>query len=138
MKKLLLVSALPLFLVSGCATVKDYYYGDGSSQQRSSTIKVKNLPPSDSASGEARPVTVKSTREPAAVERPASRSKELTASEIRVVQHQLKRAGFNPGPIDGVMGEKTKAALRKYQRSRRLAANGSLDSKTLSSLGLKY
>jgi peptidoglycan hydrolase-like protein with peptidoglycan-binding domain len=37
------------------------------------------------------------------------------ASDVRMVQVRLKDAGFDPGPIDGVMGAKTKAALFRFQ-----------------------
>jgi peptidoglycan hydrolase-like protein with peptidoglycan-binding domain len=37
------------------------------------------------------------------------------ASDVRMIQVRLKDAGFDPGPIDGVMGAKTKAALFRFQ-----------------------
>jgi len=37
-----------------------------------------------------------------------------TASHVREVQEALAAAGYDPGPIDGIMGPRTKAALRKY------------------------
>jgi peptidoglycan hydrolase-like protein with peptidoglycan-binding domain len=37
-----------------------------------------------------------------------------TTSHVREVQEALAAAGFDPGPIDGIMGPRTKAALRKY------------------------
>ena len=35
--------------------------------------------------------------------------------EIRLIQVRLKDAGFDVGPVDGVMGFKTKAALLRFQ-----------------------
>ena len=35
-------------------------------------------------------------------------------SHVREVQEALAAAGYDPGPIDGIMGPRTKAALRKY------------------------
>ena len=35
-------------------------------------------------------------------------------AHVREVQQALAAAGFDPGPIDGIMGPRTKAALRKY------------------------
>jgi hypothetical protein len=35
-------------------------------------------------------------------------------AHVREVQQALLDAGYDPGPIDGVMGPRTKAALRKY------------------------
>jgi peptidoglycan hydrolase-like protein with peptidoglycan-binding domain len=41
----------------------------------------------------------------------------LTAEKIRQEQLRLKDAGFDPGPIDGILGPKTKAAMQRYQKS---------------------
>jgi Putative peptidoglycan binding domain len=49
---------------------------------------------------------------------------------IGQAQERLKAAGVNPGPIDGVLGPQTRAALRRYQASQRLPATGSLDEAT--------
>jgi len=50
------------------------------------------------------------------------------------VQEQLQKAGLNPGPIDGVLGPRTKAALRRYQASQGLPATGVLDEATRQAL----
>ncbi|HEY5347359.1 MAG TPA: peptidoglycan-binding protein, partial [Rhizomicrobium sp.] len=39
-------------------------------------------------------------------------------------QNLLNTLGFDPGAIDGVLGHKTRAALRLYQKSRGLPADG--------------
>jgi peptidoglycan hydrolase-like protein with peptidoglycan-binding domain len=39
--------------------------------------------------------------------------------DIRILQLRLRDAGFDPGPFDGVMGPKTKAALQQYQVTQR-------------------
>ncbi|HEY3024906.1 MAG TPA: peptidoglycan-binding domain-containing protein, partial [Pyrinomonadaceae bacterium] len=39
--------------------------------------------------------------------------------DIRILQLRLRDAGFDPGPFDGVMGPKTKAALQQYQVAQR-------------------
>jgi peptidoglycan hydrolase-like protein with peptidoglycan-binding domain len=36
---------------------------------------------------------------------------------VRSLQTRLRDAGFDPGPIDGVLGPKTRSALQKYQNS---------------------
>lgn len=58
------------------------------------------------------------------------------ASRIRRVQEALKSEGHDPGPIDGVMGPKTKEALREYQKQEKLQETGRLDQETLSKLGV--
>jgi hypothetical protein len=50
-------------------------------------------------------------------------------------QELLKEAGFHPGSIDGVLGPRTKAALRRYQASHGLPETGVLDDATQQSLG---
>jgi len=45
----------------------------------------------------------------AAVSAPGART-----SHVREVQQALVAAGYDPGPIDGIMGPRTKSALRKY------------------------
>ncbi len=52
------------------------------------------------------------------------------------VQKSLKAAGFNPGPLDGVIGAQTLSATKAYQRSKGLSTGG-LTMETLSSLGVK-
>ena len=48
----------------------------------------------------------------------------VNASIIRQVQMSLRDAGHNPGPIDGVIGYQTQAALKSYQRTNNLAEGG--------------
>ncbi|NJM91517.1 MAG: hypothetical protein HC861_01540 [Rhodospirillaceae bacterium] len=48
-------------------------------------------------------------------------SNELSSSDIRTVQTWLKDNGFDPGPIDGLAGKRTLAALNAYRQSIRLA-----------------
>lgn len=38
----------------------------------------------------------------------------VPASHVREVQEALKQSGYDPGPLDGIMGPRTKAALRRY------------------------
>ena len=51
----------------------------------------------------------------------------LKRSEFRLIQLGLAAAGYDPGPADGLIGEKTRAALRQWQASRGEAATGYLD-----------
>lgn len=47
-------------------------------------------------------------------------SNQLSPSDIRTVQTRLKENGFDPGPIDGLAGKRTLAALNAYRESIRL------------------
>jgi peptidoglycan hydrolase-like protein with peptidoglycan-binding domain len=46
----------------------------------------------------------------------------------------LKDRGIDPGPIDGVMGPRTSAAIREFQQKENLAVNGQLDPETRAKL----
>lgn len=48
-------------------------------------------------------------------------SRPLSKDEIKELQGKLSAAGFTAGPIDGVVGPQTQAALRRYAQSRSLA-----------------
>ena len=49
---------------------------------------------------------------------------------IGQAQEQLKAVGFDPGYIDGVLGARTRDALRRYQASQGLPITGQLDEAT--------
>lgn len=55
----------------------------------------------------------------------------LTLSERKALQQALKDHGFDPGPIDGVLGAQTRRALREWQKSRDLPADGYASADTL-------
>lgn len=54
--------------------------------------------------------------------------------EVKDVQRALARAGFNPGPVDGRLGKKTKAAIKAFQRRNNLKADGIVGERTWSLL----
>ncbi len=53
-------------------------------------------------------------------------------------QQALKDKGYDPGPIDGINGPLTRAAVRNYQEKESINADGRLGPKTLDSLGVKH
>ena len=48
----------------------------------------------------------------------------LSLEDRKEIQRRLKRLGFDPGTIDGVIGDKTVAAIRAFQSERGLSADG--------------
>ncbi|MBI2216984.1 MAG: peptidoglycan-binding protein [Candidatus Rokubacteria bacterium] len=57
--------------------------------------------------------------------------------QIKAVQEALKDKGHDPGEIDGLMGPKTKAALRDFQQKEGLKESGRLDKETMAKLGVE-
>ena len=55
---------------------------------------------------------------------------------VRALQARLRDAGFCPGPVDGLFGARTAAAVRAFQGARGLAADGVAGPLTLAALGL--
>ncbi len=54
--------------------------------------------------------------------------------EIVIVQKSLKIIGYNPGPIDGILGQKTRSALREFQDDYGIYISGYITDKTLNAL----
>jgi hypothetical protein len=52
------------------------------------------------------------------------------------VQDALARSGYNPGPVDGVLGAQTRAAIRDYQADHGIPVTGRLDSPLLREMGI--
>ncbi len=55
---------------------------------------------------------------------------------VQALQRALKGAGHDPGPIDGIVGQQTLAAVSSYQAAKKLPQGG-LTIATLDSLGVK-
>ena len=57
------------------------------------------------------------------------------ADPVREAQQRLNAAGFDAGPVDGIVGPRTKRALIKYQAANGLEVTGELDAATLARFG---
>ncbi len=55
---------------------------------------------------------------------------------VTQIQRSLKTAGYQPGPIDGILGAQTMAAVGSFQKNKGLARGG-LTLKTLEKLGVR-
>ena len=58
----------------------------------------------------------------------------LPSAAVRDTQQRLSALGLYNGPVDGVSGPDTKAAVERFQRSRGLAVTGDLNAVTASAL----
>lgn len=56
--------------------------------------------------------------------------------EVRKIQNKLKSLGFFSGTVDGIYGTKTQSAVKKFQQSVGITADGIAGPKTLLYLGL--
>lgn len=71
----------------------------------------------------------------AANDRPIS-TQNLSRREIRQVQQALDKDGFHAGPADGRWGPETRSAIRQFQQSKDIRADGRLNRQTMADLGL--
>ena len=59
-----------------------------------------------------------------------------TPRKIEEIQRALKKAGFEPGPIDGHLRAQTLNAVNRYQQANNLPADGFLNLETVKALGV--
>ena len=55
-------------------------------------------------------------------------------ASVKDIQQALEKAGFDPGPIDGIRGRLTIAAIKRFQEAHGLDVNGIVDLKTAEKL----
>jgi hypothetical protein len=60
----------------------------------------------------------------------------MTGTRITQIQRALKREGYDPGPIDGVIGRQTIAAINAFERAKGLPVDKYINIKTLNALGV--
>src|SRR5262245_27044957 len=59
------------------------------------------------------------------------------ASNIKAVQQALKDKGYDPGPVDGVVGSRTKEAIKSFQTASNIRATGTINAETAEKLGVQ-
>ncbi len=60
----------------------------------------------------------------------------LHREDIKKLQESLRDKGYYSGPVDGVIGPRTRAAIRQYQKFENLPVTGRLDTQTAGKLGV--
>ena len=60
-----------------------------------------------------------------------------SSSMIVKAQRALRDEGFYSGPLDGTMSDRTREALRSFQRSKQISVTGRMDNQTSRELGLQ-
>jgi hypothetical protein len=107
LRRIAAVVALSL-LATGCVQVGEFlkstgeWLGSGDTQEVEEPVVVETAPPA-----------VEPEPEPAPASPPPPRA--LTKNELRQVQKLLAELGYNPGPADGLIGPKTRDAIRNYR-----------------------
>jgi hypothetical protein len=64
----------------------------------------------------------------------AETTSDADSQQVREAQAHLSRLGYNPGPIDGIMGPKTRTAIEAFQRDHGLPVDGKVTQILLDSL----
>jgi murein L,D-transpeptidase YcbB/YkuD len=57
--------------------------------------------------------------------------------DVKAAQQALKEQGFDPGPVDGMIGPRTREALKSFQTSNGLETTGTLNPATAKKLGVE-
>ena len=64
--------------------------------------------------------------------------KNMRGSDVRTLQTMLKALGYNVGRIDGIFGNRTRSAVRAFQRANLLKIDGIVGPETRTKLLSKY
>lgn len=64
-------------------------------------------------------------------ERPPEPLPRSEAKRITLVQKRLSELGYEAGPIDGILGPRTRAAIKAFQRAKGLGQDGKPSRKLL-------
>jgi peptidoglycan hydrolase-like protein with peptidoglycan-binding domain len=60
----------------------------------------------------------------------------MSKSDIMKAEQALQAKGLNPGKVDGVADNETRAAIREFQKQNNLTVTGSIDNRTARLLGI--
>jgi peptidoglycan hydrolase-like protein with peptidoglycan-binding domain len=66
----------------------------------------------------------------------AASAADLKQDDVKKVQQSLIDKGYGSGNVDGVLGPRTRAGLRQYQKAENLPVTGRLDNETAGKLGV--
>jgi peptidoglycan hydrolase-like protein with peptidoglycan-binding domain len=103
----------------------------GSQSERTGESGVP-LPKGSSQTG-----TVEMGKSTSANSDPSNTGKRGTMEKVKEVQQALKDKGYDPGPVDGAMGARTKDAIKSFQSASNLQATGTINTETAEKLGVQ-
>jgi lysozyme family protein len=64
--------------------------------------------------------------------------REMTDCRVLEIQRSLTRGGYNPGPIDGIIGQQTMAAVKDFQKDFNLTVADHLTVETVNALDTNF
>jgi len=66
----------------------------------------------------------------------AAGAREVAAylTDLHAVGRRFEDKGYDPGPVDGIWGPRTAAAISEYQRKEKMTVTNRLDTETLAKL----
>jgi peptidoglycan hydrolase-like protein with peptidoglycan-binding domain len=67
----------------------------------------------------------------------AAQQSSNSKDNVKKVQQTLRDKGYDPGPVDGVMGSQTRHALGQYQKAQGYPVTDRVDSRTAENLGVR-
>jgi hypothetical protein len=70
--------------------------------------------------------------------RPVYGGQSANSSVVARVQQRLARAGYYHDAVDGVVGPRTRSAIRAYERAHGLRVDGVISEQLLGTMGLRY
>jgi peptidoglycan hydrolase-like protein with peptidoglycan-binding domain len=74
---------------------------------------------------------------PAKEEKAEKKAPANGSEDIKKLQEALKAKGQDPGPVDGILGPKTRGAIKAFQEASGVKATGRLDDQTAQKLGVE-
>lgn len=139
----ILLLVLPVFLISlaGCAATGTNQGLETQSLRNQITVLEAQLKVKDdeieslknTGTGEAAAqvqVKQETERQQVITKQECSYPKDKAPVKVRKIQSALKKAGFDPGKIDGQMGKDTREAIKGFQKANNLEVTGKVDQQT--------
>ena len=138
MKRNHLSTAAAIFAAASIGSGTAVAQTSGTKQQNPETIRPEISAPGTSTGGTQSQRTQPGTPLPEGS--PFTGTVELghanLAQDVKAAQRALQEKGHNPGPIDGVMGPRTREALKSFQTASGLETTGTLNKETAEKLGV--
>jgi peptidoglycan hydrolase-like protein with peptidoglycan-binding domain len=94
------------------------------------TTVATTLPATAAPTAAPTPTTAGFTAEPTT----GALKKGMKGNRVAAMQTKLKALGYDPGPADSLFGEKTEAAVKKFQSDKKLQIDGVAGNQTLGAL----